>query len=100
MEAVRGINIPMYTTLRRTSVAFTMIMEYFLSGKKHSSFVLGRYGILIVLVSDCYTRIIHDNDNESDYVFLSTWHNIPVLCHVNKKTSHTTTLRSKNLNEA
>ncbi|KAK2369460.1 UDP-N-acetylglucosamine transporter UGNT1 [Trifolium repens] len=47
MEAVRGINIPMYTTLRRTTVAFTMIMEYFLSGKKHSSFVLGSVGIII-----------------------------------------------------
>ncbi|CAI8593129.1 unnamed protein product [Vicia faba] len=48
MEAVRGINIPMYTTLRRTIVAFTMIMEYFLSGKKHSRFVLGSVGIIIV----------------------------------------------------
>ncbi|KAI5411883.1 UDP-N-acetylglucosamine transporter UGNT1 isoform X2 [Lathyrus oleraceus] len=47
MEAVRGINIPMYTTLRRTTVAFTMIMEYFLSGKKHSIFVLGSVGIII-----------------------------------------------------
>ncbi|XP_045801348.1 UDP-N-acetylglucosamine transporter UGNT1-like [Trifolium pratense] len=47
MEAVRGINIPMYTTLRRTTVAFTMVMEYFLSGKKHSSFVLGSVGIII-----------------------------------------------------
>jgi len=74
MEAVRGINIPMYTTLRRTTVAFTMVMEYFLSGKKHSSFVLGRYGTLVVLVSDCCTWIVHDNDNESDYVFLLTWH--------------------------
>ncbi|XP_058779585.1 UDP-N-acetylglucosamine transporter UGNT1-like isoform X2 [Vicia villosa] len=48
MEAVRGINIPMYTTLRRTTVAFTMVMEYFLSGKKHSICVLGSVGIIIV----------------------------------------------------
>ncbi|XP_027338406.1 nucleotide-sugar uncharacterized transporter 3-like [Abrus precatorius] len=47
MEAVRGINIPMYTTLRRTTVAFAMIMEYFLSGKKHSSFVIGSVGVVI-----------------------------------------------------
>ncbi|RDY03811.1 Nucleotide-sugar uncharacterized transporter 3, partial [Mucuna pruriens] len=47
MEAVRGINIPMYTTLRRTVVAFTMVMEYFLSGQRHSSFVIGSVGIII-----------------------------------------------------
>ncbi|KAK6236173.1 hypothetical protein SCA6_011510 [Theobroma cacao] len=42
MESVRGINVPMYTTLRRTTVAFTMIMEYLLTGRKHSSYVVGR----------------------------------------------------------
>lgn len=42
MESVRGINIPMYTTLRRTTVAFTMIVEYLLTGKKHSLLVVGR----------------------------------------------------------
>ncbi|KHN17274.1 UDP-sugar transporter sqv-7 [Glycine soja] len=47
MEAVRGINIPMYTTLRRTVVAFTMVMEYFLSGQTHSRFVVGSVGIII-----------------------------------------------------
>ncbi|TKY73201.1 UDP-N-acetylglucosamine/UDP-glucose/GDP-mannose transporter [Spatholobus suberectus] len=47
MEAVHGINIPMYTTLRRTVVAFTMVMEYFLSGQRHSSFVIGSVGIII-----------------------------------------------------
>jgi hypothetical protein len=57
MEAVRGINIPMYTTLRRTTVAFTMIMEYFLSGKKHSSFVLGRYSILTLSFYLCGIKL-------------------------------------------
>ncbi|XP_027902150.1 UDP-N-acetylglucosamine transporter UGNT1-like [Vigna unguiculata] len=47
MEAVRGINIPMYTTLRRTVVAFTMVMEYFLSGHIHSRVVVGSVGIII-----------------------------------------------------
>ncbi|KOM40021.1 hypothetical protein LR48_Vigan04g021900 [Vigna angularis] len=47
MEAVRGINIPMYTTLRRTVVAFTMVMEYFLSGQIHSRVVVGSVGIII-----------------------------------------------------
>ncbi|KAK9149608.1 hypothetical protein Scep_008365 [Stephania cephalantha] len=36
MESVRGINVPMYTTLRRTAVAFTMAMEYLLTRKNYS----------------------------------------------------------------
>ncbi|KAK9100381.1 hypothetical protein Scep_023811 [Stephania cephalantha] len=36
MESVRGINVPMYTTLRRTTVAFTMAMEYLLTRKNYS----------------------------------------------------------------
>ncbi|KAA8522995.1 hypothetical protein F0562_009418 [Nyssa sinensis] len=36
MESVRGVNVPMYTTLRRTTVAFTMLVEYLLAGQKHS----------------------------------------------------------------
>ncbi|KAJ7956731.1 UDP-sugar transporter like [Quillaja saponaria] len=48
MEAVRGINIPMYTTLRRTTVAVTMIVEYLLTGQKHSPFVIGSVGIIVV----------------------------------------------------
>ncbi|EOY31141.1 PREDICTED: UDP-sugar transporter sqv-7 [Theobroma cacao] len=48
MESVRGINVPMYTTLRRTTVAFTMIMEYLLTGRKHSSYVVGSVGIIIL----------------------------------------------------
>ncbi|TXG61869.1 hypothetical protein EZV62_013232 [Acer yangbiense] len=42
MESVRSINVPMYTTLRRTTVAFTMIVEYLLTGQKHSLSVVGR----------------------------------------------------------
>ena len=42
MESVRGINVPMYTTLRRTTVAFTMIAEYLLTGQTHSPFVVTR----------------------------------------------------------
>ncbi|KAK8602141.1 hypothetical protein V6N12_051959 [Hibiscus sabdariffa] len=47
MESVRGINVPMYTTLRRTTVAFTMTVEYLLTGRKHSSYVIGSVGIII-----------------------------------------------------
>ncbi|XP_022754170.1 uncharacterized protein LOC111302604 [Durio zibethinus] len=48
MESVRGINVPMYTTLRRTTVAFTMIVEYLLTGRKHSLYVVGSVGIIIL----------------------------------------------------
>lgn len=43
MESVRGVNVPMYTTLRRTTVVFTMIVEYLLTGQKYTSSVVGRY---------------------------------------------------------
>ncbi|CAI0444244.1 unnamed protein product [Linum tenue] len=42
MESVRGVNVPMYTTLRRTTVVFTMIMEYFLVGQRYTSPIVGR----------------------------------------------------------
>ncbi|VVB15560.1 unnamed protein product, partial [Arabis nemorensis] len=48
MESVRNINVPMYTTLRRTIIFFTMIMEYFLSGQKHSVSVIGSVAIIIL----------------------------------------------------
>ncbi|KDP30255.1 hypothetical protein JCGZ_17037 [Jatropha curcas] len=48
MESVRSINVPMYTTLRRTTVAFTMIVEYLLTGKKHSLPVAGSVGIVLL----------------------------------------------------
>ncbi|KAJ9688712.1 hypothetical protein PVL29_014386 [Vitis rotundifolia] len=48
MESVRALNVPMYTTLRRTTVAFTMVVEYFLTGQKHSLAVLSSVGIIIL----------------------------------------------------
>uniref|UniRef100_A0A803NB14 Uncharacterized protein n=1 Tax=Chenopodium quinoa TaxID=63459 RepID=A0A803NB14_CHEQI len=42
MESVRGVNVPMYTTLRRTTVAFTMVVEYLVARQKYSLRVLGR----------------------------------------------------------
>ncbi|XP_065850433.1 UDP-N-acetylglucosamine transporter UGNT1-like isoform X1 [Euphorbia lathyris] len=48
MESVRAINVPMYTTLRRTTIAFTMVVEYLLSGQKHSLPVVGSVGIIIL----------------------------------------------------
>lgn len=39
MESVRGVNVPMYTTLRRTTVVFTMLVEYMLMGHRYTSSV-------------------------------------------------------------
>lgn len=48
MESVRGVNVPMYTTLRRTTVVFTMVMEYFLAGQKYTSSIVGSVGLIVL----------------------------------------------------
>ncbi|XP_052200642.1 UDP-N-acetylglucosamine transporter UGNT1-like isoform X2 [Diospyros lotus] len=48
MESVRGVSVPMYTTLRRTTVAFTMVVEYFLVGQKHSPPVICSVATIIL----------------------------------------------------
>ncbi|KAL2929713.1 Nucleotide-sugar uncharacterized transporter 3, partial [Bienertia sinuspersici] len=48
MESVRGISVPMYTTLRRTTVAFTMVVEYLVAGQKHTFNVVGSVAIIIL----------------------------------------------------
>ncbi|XP_042445775.1 UDP-N-acetylglucosamine transporter UGNT1-like isoform X1 [Zingiber officinale] len=48
MESVRGVNVPMYTTLRRTTVVFTMIVEYLLTRQKYTYPIVGSV-VLIVL---------------------------------------------------
>ncbi|CAA6675092.1 unnamed protein product [Spirodela intermedia] len=77
MESVRGVNVPMYTTLRRTTVVFTITVEYLLTGQKYppsvfssvflivfGAFLAGArdmsydsYGYAIVLVSNISTAI-------------------------------------------
>ncbi|KAK4787719.1 hypothetical protein SAY86_011552 [Trapa natans] len=48
MESVRGVNVPMYTTLRRTTVVFTMLAEYILAGQKYTQPVIGSVGLIIL----------------------------------------------------
>lgn len=48
MESVRGVNVPMYTTLRRTTVVITMIVEYLLTGQKYSTKVVGSVGLIVL----------------------------------------------------
>ncbi|XP_077237932.1 UDP-N-acetylglucosamine transporter UGNT1-like [Tasmannia lanceolata] len=47
MESVRGVNVPMYTTLRRTTVVFTMLVEYLLTGQRYTSPVVGSVGLIV-----------------------------------------------------
>lgn len=47
MESVRGVNVPMYTTLRRTTVVFTMIVEYLLTGQKYAYSIIGSVALIV-----------------------------------------------------
>ncbi|KAF7817256.1 UDP-N-acetylglucosamine transporter UGNT1-like [Senna tora] len=47
MESVRGVNVPMYTTLRRTTVVFTMLVEYMLVGQRYTSSVIFSVGLIV-----------------------------------------------------
>ncbi|KAL3500900.1 hypothetical protein ACH5RR_039993 [Cinchona calisaya] len=48
MESVRGVNVPMYTTLRRTTVVFTMIVEYILARQKYTPPILGSVALIVL----------------------------------------------------
>ncbi|XP_059461494.1 UDP-N-acetylglucosamine transporter UGNT1 [Corylus avellana] len=48
VESVRGVNVPMYTTLRRTTVVFTMVVEYILAGQKYTSSIVGSVGLIVL----------------------------------------------------
>ncbi|XP_047320697.1 UDP-N-acetylglucosamine transporter UGNT1-like [Impatiens glandulifera] len=48
MESVRGISIPMYTALRRTTIALTMVAEYLLVGKKHSYPIIVSVAVILL----------------------------------------------------
>ncbi|KAG9446667.1 hypothetical protein H6P81_012795 [Aristolochia fimbriata] len=47
MESVRGVNVPMYTTLRRTTVVFTMLVEYLLTGQRYTPSVVGSVALIV-----------------------------------------------------
>jgi len=48
MASIRGVNVPMYTTLRRTTVLFTMIMEFMLAGQRHTPPIITSVAIIVV----------------------------------------------------
>ncbi|KAJ3679505.1 hypothetical protein LUZ60_017516 [Juncus effusus] len=47
MESVRGVNVPMYTTLRRTTVVFTMLVEFLLTKQKYTPPVFGSVALIV-----------------------------------------------------
>lgn len=48
MASVRGVSLPMYTTLRRTTAAFTMGAEYFLAGTSQPAVVVRAVGLMVL----------------------------------------------------
>ncbi|GMG98995.1 hypothetical protein Nepgr_000835 [Nepenthes gracilis] len=48
IESVRGVNVPMYTALRRTTVVFTMIVEYILAGQTYTSSAVGSVALIVL----------------------------------------------------
>eukprot|EP00246_Nothoceros_aenigmaticus_P009562 TRINITY_DN2515_c0_g2_i3.p1 TRINITY_DN2515_c0_g2~~TRINITY_DN2515_c0_g2_i3.p1 ORF type:complete len:295 (-),score=20.35 TRINITY_DN2515_c0_g2_i3:410-1294(-) len=47
MAAVKGVNVPMYTALRRTTVFFTMVMEYLIAGQSHTFPVIASVAVIL-----------------------------------------------------
>ncbi|XP_061376433.1 UDP-N-acetylglucosamine transporter UGNT1 isoform X2 [Gastrolobium bilobum] len=47
MESIRGVNVPMYTTLRRTTVVFTMLVELVLVGQRYTHSVIFSVGLIV-----------------------------------------------------
>ncbi|XP_073100082.1 UDP-N-acetylglucosamine transporter UGNT1 isoform X2 [Elaeis guineensis] len=47
MESVRAISVPMYTTLRRTTVVFTMVVEYLLTRQMYAPFIVGSVSLTV-----------------------------------------------------
>ncbi|XP_028792793.1 UDP-N-acetylglucosamine transporter UGNT1 [Neltuma alba] len=81
MESVRGVNVPMYTTLRRTTVVFTMLMEYILAGQRYTSSVVFSVGLIVFgafiagardLSFDAYGYAVVFMSNISTAIYLAT----------------------------
>jgi len=48
MASLRGVNLPMYTTLRRTTAVFTMAAEFALTGKRQPPKILASVGLMVL----------------------------------------------------
>ncbi|XP_057776483.1 UDP-N-acetylglucosamine transporter UGNT1-like [Salvia miltiorrhiza] len=81
MESVRGVNVPMYTTLRRTTVVFTMIVEYLLVRQKYTRPILGSVTLIVLgafiagsrdLSFDSYGYLVVFLSNFTTAIYLAT----------------------------
>ncbi|KAG6423427.1 hypothetical protein SASPL_113823 [Salvia splendens] len=81
MESVRGVNVPMYTTLRRTTVVFTMIVEYLLVRQKYTRPILGSVTLIVLgafiagsrdLSFDSYSYLVVFLSNFTTAIYLAT----------------------------
>ncbi|KAL1532653.1 UDP-N-acetylglucosamine transporter ugnt1 [Salvia divinorum] len=81
MEAVRGVNVPMYTTIRRTTVFFTMMIEFIFAGQRYSRPVLGSVVLILLgafvagahdMAFDSYGYLVVVLANISTAVYLTT----------------------------
>ncbi|CAI9096640.1 OLC1v1032832C1 [Oldenlandia corymbosa var. corymbosa] len=81
MESVRGVNVPMYTTLRRTTVVFTMIVEYILARQKYTPPIIGSVALIVFgafvagardLSFDSYGYLVVFLSNISTAIYLAT----------------------------
>ncbi|GFP83323.1 UDP-n-acetylglucosamine/UDP-glucose/gdp-mannose transporter [Phtheirospermum japonicum] len=81
MESVRGVNVPMYTTLRRTTVVFTMIVEYVLVRQRYTRPILGSVGLIVLgafiagardLSFDSYGYLVVFLSNITTAIYLAT----------------------------
>lgn len=81
MESVRGVNVPMYTTLRRTTVVFTMIVEYILVRQRYTPPIIGSVGLIVLgafiagsrdLSYDSYGYLVVFLSNFTTAIYLAT----------------------------
>ncbi|KAI4337311.1 hypothetical protein L6164_015744 [Bauhinia variegata] len=81
MESVRGVNVPMYTTLRRTTVVFTMFVEYILVAQRYTSSVIFSVGLIVFgafiagardLSFDAYGYALVFTSNITTAIYLAT----------------------------
>ncbi|XP_050124304.1 UDP-N-acetylglucosamine transporter UGNT1 [Malus sylvestris] len=71
MESVRGVNVPMYTTLRRTTVVFTMVMEYVLAGQRYTAPIVRSVGLIVLGAFVAGSRDLSFDAHGYGVVFLS-----------------------------
>ncbi|XP_024984720.1 nucleotide-sugar uncharacterized transporter 3-like isoform X1 [Cynara cardunculus var. scolymus] len=81
MESVRGVNVPMYTTLRRTTVVFTMFVEFILVGQKYTRSIIGSVALIVFgafvagsrdLSFDSYSYAVVFVSNITTAIYLAT----------------------------